>query len=299
MTWLILLAIGVALFLLFNGIAARKHKREREARPRITAEEVQAVFDLMEAERLPLVRLRPDTDRVPAPLETRLGGAPWTEAGSDWPMDDSGSPYLFLAQINFSDIPPLPDFPEEGLLQVFVAWEGGGLVGGDDGGEKSHKLRWYPNPAGGALLPIPPAHLKPKSQPFNTDIAREKGLALRFEADELPATPYALPVEAAWPNDFERLAENEDVEEMLGRIETMGDELVEKYGPHRIGGHPTFVQDDPRHDPALKDMDRVLLHLGFDDHVCIGDAGEINLMIRSGDLAARRFEKAFYYWDCS
>ena len=298
MDWIVIAGVGGAIVAVLL-LTSWKNRKGMEARPRITRAEVQAVFDQMEAERLPLVRLIPDAEQAPAPLATRIGGPPWSEAGGDWPMDRSGAPYLFLAQINFAEVPPLPGYPEKGLLQVFVEWEGRGLASGDYDEVKTHLLRWFPEPSVGELLPIPAQHLDRKSQPFTSAIARERGLSVRFEADVLPATPYALPVEKIWPNDAKRLPESEEVSEMLGRIELMGDELGGRYGAHRIGGHPTFTQEDFRHDPSLADIDRVLLHLGFDDHVCIGDAGEINLMIRAEDLANRRFDKAYYYWDCT
>ena len=54
------------------------------------------------------------------PWESKLGGCPYLEDIGQYPMGEDGSPMMFLAQINLGEMPPLPDFPQEGLLQFYV-----------------------------------------------------------------------------------------------------------------------------------------------------------------------------------
>lgn len=54
------------------------------------------------------------------PWESKLGGCPYLEDIGQYPMGLNGSPMMFFAQINLAEMPSLPDFPQEGLLQFYV-----------------------------------------------------------------------------------------------------------------------------------------------------------------------------------
>jgi uncharacterized protein YwqG len=48
-------------------------------------------------------------------------GKPYWPTAMDYPRRTSdGQPMTMVAQINFSEVPPLGDFPRSGLLQLFV-----------------------------------------------------------------------------------------------------------------------------------------------------------------------------------
>lgn len=47
---------------------------------------------------------------------SRVGG--WV--GEDFPRTPAGEPALLLAQINFAEVPDVPGFPADGLLQIFT-----------------------------------------------------------------------------------------------------------------------------------------------------------------------------------
>lgn len=82
-------------------------------------------------------------------------------------------------------------------------------------------------------------------------------------------------------------------------LEAREDAIVARYGTHWVGGYPSFVQQDVRYDdPVLERLNRVLLHLGQDSNVEVGDAGTLNVMIAEDDLRNRRFDRAYLAWDC-
>jgi uncharacterized protein YwqG len=57
------------------------------------------------------------------PWQSRLGGQiPYWPADFTYPRNPDDEPLLFLLQLNFADMPPLPGFPTQGLLQLFVDW---------------------------------------------------------------------------------------------------------------------------------------------------------------------------------
>ena len=67
-----------------------------------------------------------------------------------------------------------------------------------------------------------------------------------------------------------------------------------------LGGDPYFTQEDPR---AADDDDVLLFQLDSEGHgdevdIMWGDSGIGMFFIRPADLRARRFERAWFYWDC-
>lgn len=52
--------------------------------------------------------------------DSKLGGQPYCKPGDEFPIHESGTPYMFLAQLNFSQLPKLDNYPQHGLLQFFV-----------------------------------------------------------------------------------------------------------------------------------------------------------------------------------
>lgn len=69
--------------------------------------------------------------------------------------------------------------------------------------------------------------------------------------------------------------------------------------PHHLVA-PYFTQEDPR---AADDDDVLLFQLDSEGHgdevdIMWGDSGIGMFFIRPADLRARRFERAWFYWDC-
>lgn len=65
-----------------------------------------------------------ETDRPDTPTTSKICGTPYLPEHAPYPVRD-GKPMLFIAQFNFEEFPPLPDFPTTGLLQLFVPNEPG------------------------------------------------------------------------------------------------------------------------------------------------------------------------------
>ena len=53
--------------------------------------------------------------------QSKLGGQPYWPKDMEYPRNAKGRPLHLLAQINFAETPPLPDFPEKGILQFFIS----------------------------------------------------------------------------------------------------------------------------------------------------------------------------------
>lgn len=68
--------------------------------------------------------------------------------------------------------------------------------------------------------------------------------------------------------------------------------------------HPYFDQIDPRtNDQELKMYDRVLLQIDStrdgNSSIIWGDLGIANILVKSTDLEAMKFDDYMYSWDCS
>jgi hypothetical protein len=59
----------------------------------------------------------------PRPDCTHIGGDPYWPLGRDWPTDESGKPYLFFSQINFTDSKDLVGELPGDLLLIFIGDE--------------------------------------------------------------------------------------------------------------------------------------------------------------------------------
>ena len=52
--------------------------------------------------------------------QSKIGGNPYLPLNADYPRNANGEPLTLLAQVNFAEMPPLPNFPSSGLLQFFI-----------------------------------------------------------------------------------------------------------------------------------------------------------------------------------
>ena len=175
---------------------------------------------------------------------------------------------------------------------------------GEPGGRPILQVDWHPQPEGDRAEPGPG-----RLHPVLIKGSPEAGLPLRAA----PAVP--MPATVDDPRVFEGFEARfndgalEDAEAAVG-------DLWPEEG-HHVGGHPLSTQgagvfataadgtavarDDPRmEDPARQGLtihDRVLLHVGFDDHVSWGDAGQLNVLIPEADLISRNFPAARAWFD--
>jgi len=304
---------GVAAVLLLFGVLAFLHlpakwrawRRRRSARremtrwgatkptgPPASAEQLLAFREQAAALVLPSVQLEAAADEPARPGGTRIGGPAWLAEGEAWPCGRDGRPMEFLAQVDFGELPPLPDFPQAGLLQFFIARDD--LFGADfdDASRSDVRLLWRPEaPANGPLhqqLPLDELD----SSPFAGNQVRSAGRALRGLPSTRAPAPFSLPVDLLLRAiGIEDAANIDEVEDPYWD----GEEPPSQF----IGGHPRFIQADFRRPGFLEDYDRVLLQLESQNGLLWGDCGWAVFMIRRADLLARDFSRPAFYWDCS
>lgn len=261
---------------------------------------------------LPAVILEPDPAAEVAPGGTRIGGPVWLPDGADWPTGKGGRQLEFLAQIDFADMPPLPDYPKEGLLQLFIGRDDLHGADFDAPDEGDFRLLWHPQGAVRGRSMLPPRLLAYgdagddgyNNSPFIDDQIRENGVMLRGHLVVMEPMPFTWPVEAL-------LAEL-GIDPRSAAVDRALEDRWNAHQPahHFFGGHPVFVQQDYRLDIAhppeklgqpspWRDYDRLLFQLTSANGLQWGDVGEANVMIRHVDLIARDFSRAIFWWDCS
>src|SRR5688572_92918 len=55
------------------------------------------------------------------PWNSKLRGIPYYPKDSPWPVDVEDKPLVMLVQINFAEMPMLPGYPTEGILQLYIS----------------------------------------------------------------------------------------------------------------------------------------------------------------------------------
>lgn len=256
--------------------------------------EFQRFLDWREANALPAINLAP---AGPAPREAggnRYGGPVWLAEGDAWPTGRNGRPLSFLAQIDFSRLPPLQDYPTSGVLQFFIGRDD--LYGADfDHPENGDfKVIWRETLDGPGRLhdsrPVGEGGVDDYSPLRGKAVAA--GIALTgHPARHLPDTTYW-----AFDRDLKGLLDRDPTDRIYDYVDA---ERERQGDAHHVGGHPGFTQSDYRGIERYQDVDRVLLQLWSDnDTIMWGDSGQGQFTIRRPDLLKRDFSKVLYQWDC-
>lgn len=245
--------------------------------------------------KIPSVRLSPigtgaETDNdMKNRTKTKLGGNPY------WPKDDKfpvykGHPMMFLAQLNFSELPKLQGFPTSGILQFFCGtWEGWGK-------KDIVSCIYHENilDEGDMLTDIPKSPLADDYPPINGMYmvnAKQEEIPMGVPDDKLAET--IMPIfNSIFDEKLEKPADiwnNRDMRKILDMIQDHND------GGTRFGGHPYFTQSDPRGD----DDEVLLLQLDSEAGMMWGDCGIANFFISKSDLASKKFKgNVMFTWDC-
>lgn len=244
--------------------------------------------------------------------DSKLLGVPYMPKGFDYPRDPDGRALRLLAQINFEDVPPLPNYPDSGILQFYISDEPGfdtqvwGLRLYDEKPWNPHawfesmqtqdyfRVVWHEKvitdeDALEQKVPAIPEGYMPVD-----DEAR-----LTFE----PGTSYPVPVDYRFARVFG--ADEYDFFEQFGDV---ADSVADRYYSHItvrsiawIGGYAYFTQSDPRE--IVPDEEWLLLleiQSSMSENqpsVMWGDGGTGAFFITPEDLRKRDFSRVLYVWD--
>ena len=280
--------------------ACYANRSERLERP-LTGEAKQVKKVLTQIKKdtaTPFIKIKPKKAKKLPLTASKFGGVPYWDLQKPYPVDNNGNQLALLAQIDLAELPPLPDFPQKGLLQFFISNDD--LAGMDFDNRLSQK--------GWRVV----YHAS-----VNPNITEKEVLNLAIPLENMPLgdTQYQLSFDLGSQSmglcdyRFEKLfkttaeklkIEFDEDDELLDLIEEETyDKLHNSTAGHHIGGYPIFTQDDPRYDETLAQHTILLLQIDSKNGILWGDAGVGNFFITADDLKKRDFSQVLYNWDCA
>ncbi len=271
---------------------------------------------------LPVCRLRLSRESFTI-TDSHLGGVPYIPHDGEIPADSDGNQLWLCAQINFAQMPHMNNFPESGLLQIFLEdWHFG-----DFGLERSDtvqdywKVVYYPEidktvtiEECQAKMSVPWEDAKRSNMPRPADkfdlqdikqghdfLWRCPNVPLKinfqnveqegvndedFRFDTLFAAALKKRLPDVDPEDFMPYKLRDDTSEEQEALRKVRRQI--KNGGCKMGGYPNYLQDDPRlydKGEGWADCDTLLLQL-YDDTYDYPqeDIDDMDLSLNGGPL---------------
>ncbi len=231
-------------------------------------------------------------------FDSKIGGMPYWPKDLVYPKDTDGNKMVLLAQLNFSNLPHVENFPTKGILQFFIANDDCYGVNFDDYTEQStFKVVYHENIVEDENKLLKPYIIQYNDLPFNRDY-----LLVPEEVSEMKADLYDYRFNDIFIKEY-----NKDHEEKIESVYDLEDidPIYERNDRPSvfIGGYPIFTQDDPReYESNLKDCNIVLFECDSytEDDVDImwGDCGIGVFIIPLENLKNLDFSKVMYDYDC-
>lgn len=227
----------------------------------------------------------------PGLTDSKYGGPYPLPAGWDEARDPStGAPLHLLAQWNFALLPKLDGYPDDGLLQVFLAE--------DADADLPWQIRYVPAALLAGVRAVDPQW---PDEAYNLPFT---GPNVTYKLCGEPVTSAMDTTDAG----FEPLLD-ECLDLLGGDARDLYDEEYDEASDrmfhllsadgHRLGGHPMFTQDDPR--TWMDDGGELVMVAQINSiefSMMLGDNGIGHVFMPAQALRERDFTKAEYQWDC-
>ncbi|MBQ9683231.1 MAG: DUF1963 domain-containing protein [Neisseriaceae bacterium] len=287
--------------------ALEQYEQSKNKKRPLTDEEKQAKKVLSQIKKdtaTPIIKIKPKKAKKLPLTANKFGGVPYWDLQKPYPVDNQGNKLILLAQIDLAELPPLPDFPEKGLLQFFLSPDEKYLYGLDldkplqqDGWRVVYHENIDKNISEEMVLAldIPTAEM-------SDNLPLSVQYQLSFELKQTSISPCDYRFEKLFKITAEKLKiKFDEDDELLDLIEEETyDKLHNSTAGHRIGGYAFFTQSDPRYyNEELAEHKILLLQIDTEGDIMWGDAGVGNFFITADDLKKRNFSRVLYNWDCA
>ncbi|MEK5039210.1 YwqG family protein [Sporosarcina sp. FSL K6-3457] len=232
--------------------------------------------------------------------KSKVGGVGYFPKNTAYPTGISGNPLHLLAQLNFEELPPIPDFPTRGILAFYIDMHDDlyGMDLDDMQNQAGYRTYYFED------LTLPAAtreELETLPQPEYPIVQGEYAIECSIGSIPLLQDNYEFKTE--YNEDYYVFFEELFGDQVDDKLDEVYERFTEDMGEGIIGGYPMFTQEDPRfyrehlrEHVLLFQLDSVF---GEEVEVMWGDAGIANFFIHPTDLKNRRFDKAWFNWDCS
>ena len=284
-------------------------RRQEPQAPKLTPEQVSAILDKLHKQTAqPAIKINiQEADDLPL-TASKFGGVPYWLPEMPYPVDKQGNKLLLLAQINLSEMPPLPDFPTTGLLQFLMT-------------QNVYEMNFYNNPTRqddwrvvyhAEINPaIDESSVLALNIPYAPQIFDDEDdggfpvdtqYRLSFEPAEIRIGTECIGFDKALKNAAKEVGIKLNKNDLSDLEVLFGEKAWEKIKQHTvenlIGGYPDFTQTDPRDERKYKKHSVLLLQIESDEGIMWGDCGVGNFFIRPDDLRKKDFSKVLFNWDC-
>ena len=270
-----------------------------------TKKKIQAALEVTQ---LPSIRLTAAQKSVTC-VDSKFGGVFYLPQGEHVPTCPEGEPMQFLAQVNFSQMPPLKGFPQSGLLQFFLDTDETRFeekIDDPDSLRELYAVRYYPSP--NAALQQKEADI-PKGTcvqqiPGHLDLPWLDG-KMAFRSTTEVATVYGgmdgLVCDLGYQSICEQQITSDLIQQSgydLENSESATDDFCWDFGNWRtkIGGHPAVHQVDCRADWEEYMAYTVLLFQYDFSTKEEMEADTFQFFIKPEDLAVLHFDDVLLCW---
>jgi len=248
----------------------------------------------------PMIQLNMKQGKT-GPYDSKIAGDPYFPKNDEYPVDGAGHPMKLLAQMNFGQLPKLKDYPETGLLQIFISVHDDlyGMNIDHKTEQKDFRIKFIEEPFLAEEELLTDFSFVKIPDDFYFPVMKEGAITGELSSETISVGDFR----------FEKVTGKQSWDLFEGVEGIDGDEadalLDEFYETesgfgHKLGGYPGFTQEDPR---TYEDQEHtvLLLQIDSDDEVDMlwGDCGIANFFIKPEDLKRKNFENVVYNWDCS
>lgn len=279
-------------------------KPQQEPNPHYTEEQAKRLLRYIhDSTAKDTVRIKPMPADSSLPFEkkvcsSKFGGLPYWTRGEEYPKAQDEANLYLLAQINFDQVPNLADYPNRGLLQIFIKADDT-YVCSFDSEQKDWRIVW--REVFSPSLAMSEADLRAMGVKSASDekdedefLPFDKEYSLSFKKEITFVHPHL--------DDFDGVLKN--AAQVLGfsvydksPYELFDEDSFSAFfgdnSKHQIGGYPDFTQNDVR-----REGDILLFQMDSDGEILWGDMGIANFFINPEDLINRDFSNVLYNWDC-
>ena len=230
---------------------------------------------------------------------SKAGGVGYLPKSESYPVNEDGQPMSLLAQINFSEMPATPMYPETGLLAFYIDTFDDllGLDFDDQMNTAGFRVFYFEELDAEAYSREEVAAL---FQVFAADerygvVDKELKMAGELATQVLVNDSY--PFEQVYGTEFYEYFEETFGDQADDQMDALFE--LEHTSGSRLGGYPYFTQEDPRKYAEEVTHTELLFQLDSDfGSIMWGDSGVGNFFIAKEDLLNRDFSRVMYNWDC-
>ncbi len=245
----------------------------------------------------PYVEIQAEINQNLTLWQSKFGGLPYLPKNFEYPKTPQGKYLYLLAQLNFAEIPHLENFPQQGILQFYIA--GDDLYGCDLENLTSQtgfRILYFPQIIQDINNLITDFNFLP---PPEEELPLDDSYSLKFARKTAPISPWDYQFNELFAGEFP--SENRNIY----------DDFMEKYEQewksdgHKIGGYPCIIQSDPRLEILAKQEGEkseesyiLLLQMDSMDNIMWGDGGLGTFYIRESALKKLDFSDIIYNYEC-